>query len=169
MKLEIGPGNHPVGTEEEGWVHAGFKAQWGYKPLPYPSDTFTEFYASHVLEHIPWTHTANALAEACRVLTPGGVIEIWVPDFAYIIDCYKKKVMGDRWKRYNKERNFMKWVNGRIFTYGPRADNWHHSCFDAEYLMSCLEEAGFSGVQRIPKRTRGRGHGPIDLGATGRK
>lgn len=168
-KLEIGPGKRPVGTAEEGWVHAGYGVRWGYSALPYEDNSFSEFYASHVLEHIPWNKTAAALSEAYRVVADGGIIEIWVPNFEYIVECYHQKKMGDRWKRYNKERNFMKWVNGRIFTYGPRADNWHHSCFDAEYLNQCLEDAGFCEVHTIPERIRGAGHGPIDLGATGVK
>lgn len=37
-------------------------------------------YASHVLEHIPWYKTEEVLREWVRVLKPGGVLEVWVPD-----------------------------------------------------------------------------------------
>ncbi len=161
-KLEIGPGDNPVGTER--WEFIGFEAQWGYKSLPYPDATFDEVYASHVLEHVPWTHTNDALAEAHRILKPKGLLELWVPNFAYIVQCYLDQAPGDKWRRYNPEGDFMRWVNGRIFTYGPDESNWHHACFDPEYLRACVEKAGFNCVEIIGRRKRGAPHGEIDLG-----
>lgn len=167
QKLEIGPGKNPVGTAEEGWVFLGADARWGEKPLPFPDGSCAEVYASHVLEHIPWTQTQSALKEVLRILEPGGKFEVWVPNFEYIAECYRKKMCGDKWRRENPEGDFMTWVNGRLFTYGPEEDNWHRACFDAESLCRHLTEAGFRDVKRLAARTRGVSHGPIDLGATG--
>ena len=58
----------------------------------------------------------------------------------------------------------MLWVNGRIFTYGPGDENWHHACFDEAYLGDCLQKVGFDHIERINRRVRGISHGPIDLG-----
>ena len=169
-RLEIGPGVNPISAESEfEWETIGFEAQWGLQRLVFPDNVFTEVYASHVLEHVPWMHTVFALQEARRILKPGGVVEIWVPDFAKILQSYEAKQPGDRWRRFNPEGDFMKWVNGRLFTYGPDETNWHHACFDAAYLKQCLAKAGFRHVKIIPDRVRGTHHGAIDLGATGVK
>ena len=126
-------------------------------------------YASHVLEHVPWNRVNDALGEVFRVLRPGGEFEVWVPDFAYIVDCYLARRCGDQWRRFNPEGDPMKWVNGRVFTYGPKDGNWHHGCFDERYLAQCLSESGFVDVNAIPKRLRGVSHGEIDLGMRGFK
>lgn len=144
-------------------------AQWGVDPLPVEDASFDEVYASHTLEHVPWFNTQKALSEVFRVLKSGGGFEVWVPNFAYLVDCYQKKRCGDKWRRFNKQNNPMLWVNGRIFTYGPGEENWHRAVFDEAHLHECLASAGFVEITRIPQRTRGISHGPIDLGMLARK
>ncbi len=171
--LEIGPGAHPLPDYESlDWgagSQADHHARWGAERLPFDDDTFDDVFASHVLEHVPWNRTQAALTEVLRILKPGGRFEVWVPDFEYIVDCYRKHVCGDAWRRENSEGNPMKWVNGRVFTYGPGPENWHHACFDAAYLRQCLAQAGFTELERMAKRRQGVSHGPIDLGVTGFK
>ena len=171
--LEIGPGENPLpGFDTFDTVaRAGvdYVACWGADPLPLESDSYAFVYASHVLEHIPWYRTHDALREVYRILRPGGKLEVWVPDFAYIIDCYRGRRCGDSWRRHNPESDPMKWVNGRLFTYGPTDENWHRACFDEPYLSQCLRKSGFIQLARIGKRSRGITHGPIDLGMQGVK
>lgn len=168
LGLEIGPGNHPLpGFESLDAVgKSTYTARWGYQdlnPIVNP-DSYDEVYASHVLEHIPWNRTIRALKDVFRILKPGGVFEVWVPDFEYIVSCYQRRVCGDTWRRDNPSSDPLLWVNGRIFTYGPEIENYHFACFDYEHLSNCLSQAGFADIERIAKRTRGTSHGPIDLG-----
>ena len=171
--LEIGPGKNRVdGFETLDVIDrpgTTYVADWGNEPLPIPSETYDLVFASHVLEHVCWTRTQNALLEAKRILKQNGMLEVWVPNFAYIVECYHREICGDGWRRENPEADPMKWVNGRIFTYGPGEENRHRACFDERYLCRCLQKAGFRNVQRIAKRTLGIGHGPIDLGMRGVK
>ena len=171
--LEIGPGKDPVEGFETldviGRPGTTYVADWGHEPLPIPNETYDLVFASHVLEHVSWTRTQNALLEAKRILKPNGMLEIWVPNFAYIVDCYHRRICGDDWRRENSEADPMKWVNGRIFTYGPGEENRHRACFDERSLRRCLEQAGFGNVRRVSKRIIGIGHGPIDLGMRGVK
>lgn len=175
-KLEIGPSE---GTRIDGdWVTlnslgtADYKAEWGTNPLPFDDNTFSLVYASHVLEHIPWFKTIDALQEVHRILQPGGVVEIWVPNFEYLVECYLKGTLGDDWRRDNPNDDPMLWFNGRLFTYGGPLGlgdpNWHRAVFDGDYLRQCLLKAGFSKTDWL-KKPRGHDHGPINLGMSGTK
>lgn len=174
--LEIGPGDAPLGPE---WETVDCRARvgidrvglWGSSEgLPYDADQFDLVYASHVLEHIPWFNTARALADVHRILKPGGVFEVWVPDFAYLIRCYLRRECGDDWRKFNDDSDPMVWLNGRLFTYGGPDGlgdpNWHRAVFDERSLQDHLYNAGFKLIERIDtkEKPRGHDHGPINLG-----
>jgi len=57
-------------------------------PLPLPDGRFTGVYASHVLEHLYFEEAQRLLKECHRVLEPGGVLRVVVPDLAAIIGEY---------------------------------------------------------------------------------
>ena len=50
------------------------------KPLPFKSNSIDFIYSSHTIEHIYLYQTQNLLKECFRVLKPGGVLRIVVPD-----------------------------------------------------------------------------------------
>ena len=181
--LEIGPGQHPAAKEGDGysWLTVdhpcnfrdganGYFAEWGSEMLPLRDDGLDLVYASHVLEHVPWNRTGQALAEAFRVLKPGGTIEIWVPNFAYLMQCYSEQRCGDDWRRDNPNNDPMTWLNGRLFTYGPEP-NFHKACFDYVFLEQHVRAAGFRATFRtdLIAHERGHRHGPISLGIKGYK
>lgn len=175
-KLEIGPSEgtriSPTWETLNSLGTADYKAEWGTDPLPFPDDHFYLVYASHVLEHIPWFKTITALKEVHRILEPMGHIEIWVPNFKYLVSCYLNRIPGDDWRHENPHDDPMLWLNGRLFTYGGPLGlgdpNWHRTVFDQAYLRQCLEEAGFHSITELSK-PRGHDHGPINLGLTGTK
>jgi SAM-dependent methyltransferase len=61
------------------------------KPLPWDDGQFEAVYASHLLEHLTWGDARSLLLEARRVLAPGGVCRIVVPDLAYLIGEYEAR------------------------------------------------------------------------------
>lgn len=183
--LEIGPGtkdgrsvNFPAAiTLDPGCPKADFKADWGQEPLPFESNSFDLVFASHVLEHVPWYRTDSAISEAFRILKPGGELEIYVPDFSYIVSCYLHKMCGDSWRVFNEEADWMTWVNGRLFTYGPDAKELkrpvlgthHKAAFDKPYLVKKLKSAGFSSVRPLDNRRNGKAHSVVEAGVLGTK
>jgi SAM-dependent methyltransferase len=58
------------------------------RPLPYPDGAFTAVFGSHVLEHLTPGEAEATLREAHRVLAPGGVVRIAVPDLDRVIAGY---------------------------------------------------------------------------------
>ena len=140
---------------------------------PMPSELYNKYdlvYMSHVLEHVPWHEAVKVLDEIYNILIPNGVLEVWVPDFEKVVQMYLEKRIPDAWKQFNKERDPMKWVLGRLFAYDKSgfSDFFHRGAFDFEHLTKCFKQAGFREVQRLEK-PRGYDHGFINLGVSGKK
>jgi predicted SAM-dependent methyltransferase len=60
------------------------------KGIPFPDNSFSVVYHSQVLEHIPRDSAAGFIRECYRVLKPGGILRVVVPDLENIVDEYKK-------------------------------------------------------------------------------
>lgn len=58
------------------------------KPLPFPAGAFTAVYAAHVLEHLVPAEALALVNEIGRVLAPGGVVRIVVPDLEAAARAY---------------------------------------------------------------------------------
>lgn len=173
MKIEIGPGDTRIGDD---WVTVNavpssitdHLCELGVDRLPFNDGVADIVYASHVLEHVPWHQTVEVLGEIHRIIRRGGTLEVWVPDFSYLVACYREGKCGDGWRYANPEGDPMVWLNGRVFTRGP-APNWHRALFDERYLTQCLHRAGFKTVVRNNGKPRGYDHGQINLGVIATK
>lgn len=101
----------------------------------FANDSAELIYASHVLEHFPRHRTATVLAEWHRVLRPGGVLRLAVPDFEKLIEVYLNTgrdldaVLGPLVGRQNHPHNF------------------HYMLFDRKKLTALLAAAGFVEVR----------------------
>jgi SAM-dependent methyltransferase len=60
--------------------------------IPLPDQSCEVVYHSHVLEHIPRADAPAFLQECFRVLIPGGIIRIAVPDLERIVRTYLEKM-----------------------------------------------------------------------------
>ena len=56
--------------------------------LPLPTGSVEAIYSSHMLEHLDQREAGLFLDEARRLLAPGGVIRIAVPDLARLVSLY---------------------------------------------------------------------------------
>lgn len=88
--LNLGCGNAYRNT----WTNVDLKAKAGVqaldlrKRLPVPDGAFDAVYSSHVLEHLTEEDGLRLLHEICRVLKPGGVCRVAVPDLEEICRQY---------------------------------------------------------------------------------
>lgn len=104
--------------------------------------TFTDLYASHVLEHFDYQdELAATLREWHRVLVPGGRILISVPDMAVLA-----RMIVDR-ARFTLEERF---TLMRIL-FGGHVDAYdcHHLGFNDEFLAWFLGATGFQDMRRV--------------------
>ena len=58
------------------------------KGIPYPADSVNAVYHSHFLEHLDRPHARSFLLEVSRVLKPGGIQRIVVPDMERLCADY---------------------------------------------------------------------------------
>lgn len=62
------------------------------QPLPFEDGTYDAVYSSHVLEHIDRSRVPALLGEFFRVLKPGGVIRVVVPDLEKVTREYLRQL-----------------------------------------------------------------------------
>ncbi len=58
--------------------------------IPYPDNTFSVVYHSHVLEHFPKKEAKKFITECFRVLKKDGILRIVIPDLECIINEYEQ-------------------------------------------------------------------------------
>jgi predicted SAM-dependent methyltransferase len=117
--------------------------------LPLPTASMRGIFSEHCLEHLPFGAVPAVLAECWRVLKPGGVFRLIVPDgelylrgYAAIADGASLRLPyadGDAWQGMYTP---MMSIN-RIFR-----DHGHLFIYDFETLERLLAKAGFSGIAK---------------------
>jgi len=133
------------------------------KPLPFRDNSADAVYASHVLEHL-YREQGQQLARECfRVLAPGGIVRLVVPDLNAIVREYlgeqpfgeappsqKATPPGD----VLNERLLMRWPSPSKRSFVLKIDeamqdfHSHKWMYDEQSLAALLRSAGFVDVMR---------------------
>ncbi|AOS45748.1 hypothetical protein Verru16b_02835 [Lacunisphaera limnophila] len=94
-KLNIGCGHRAL----PGWTNVDFVSVPGLvqahdlrEPLPFAAGSFALVYHSHVLEHLDRDGARRLLQECHRVLQPGGLLRVVVPDLEQKARLYLEKL-----------------------------------------------------------------------------
>jgi len=131
------------------------------KGIPYADGTADAVYASHVLEHLYRADALRLLTEIHRILKPGGVVRLVMPDLRAMARAYLHDEGPDAAIRFN-EQLLMRDANRPSGWVGRLKIQWadHHShkfMYDAPLLIRDLLDAGFSAaaeqdflISRIP-------------------
>jgi predicted SAM-dependent methyltransferase len=136
-------------THLEGWVNVdlvGCEADllWDIRrELPFPAASVDAVFLEHVLEHMPYSHGLSVLENAHRVLAPGGVLRVGVPDAGMAARLYAEAPQElDSWRR-NQTTPLL--VLREVFQH-----HGHVSAWDDSTLCLVIEAAGFPDVQVMP-------------------
>jgi len=108
----------------------------------FPDNTFTEIYASHVVEHFDFAGELQAtLKEWRRVLKPGGKVYISVPDLDILAKLFLAK------DRLSLDERFF--VMRMIFGGHVNRHDYHVVGLNEDFLAAFLRQAGYTNIRRV--------------------
>lgn len=105
-------------------------------PLPFEAECYDLIVANHSLQALGWFDLPHALSEFHRVLAPGGVLRVIVPD---VLAGFAAHARLDRDWFPNEEEETTAEAFSRWLTWGGS----NLTCFTGESLYWCLTKAGF--------------------------
>lgn len=149
LKLNLGCGPKP----KKGWVNVDLfdpaadlrldlRNAW-----PFPDRSVSYIYSEHVFEHFEISvEVPHFLREALRVLKPGGIFDVVVPDTEVVLKAY-----GDPRAAFWAKAAEMQWHPGCVtpierINYHFRQGGEHKFAWDAETLAKTLQAAGFTAI-----------------------
>lgn len=134
------------------------------RPLPWPDASAEAIYSSHTLEHLDREEGERLLRECGRVLAPGGVMRIVVPDLAALVDAYEKGELPATGFVERLGVGFAQPGDGRLKRRLAPLFRFPHRCmYDAESLLGILRDAGLDARAHAPMVSRIRDIGEIEL------
>jgi predicted SAM-dependent methyltransferase len=139
----------------DGWLNVDMRLNPVVLTLRFPEglqkfgeNSVRYIYTSHFLEHIEYPNTALEFLRACRrILKPGGVLRIAVPDIEGIIKAYARddREFFEIQRIYHPPRCTTKLEH---LMYALQQDGEHQFGYDFETLQKLLLQAGFQEVVR---------------------
>lgn len=147
--LEIGAGSKKGGN---GWVtldiSPGCDIYWDLsKGLPFPDNSIQKLYSCHVFEHFSFDDAEKLFDECLRVMIPGGIFSICVPNAKLFIDAYygaEQQANADQLIAHKPAYNNVSRLD--YINYIAYMDGHHKYMFDEENLVKRLMAKGFNNV-----------------------
>ena len=121
------------------------------RKLPFPDSSANGIFCQHVLEHFDLKKGLAILRECYRVLTPGGVIRLIVPDARKIVSTYLHQP-NELLKRQDTNTGLPIEALNSYF----RQRYEHQFLYDVEMLRYCLINAGFGGITQVGFQIAGK-------------
>lgn len=129
----------------DGWVNVDLFATsadiaWDLRQgIPLPDDTVDAIFHEHMLEHLSLRDGFLFIRECRRVLKPGGVLRVGVPDAGACIDSYSGKA-DPEWAASRP--------TGMLAVQALFYENGHRAMYDAETLTLMCRAAGFAEAEQ---------------------
>lgn len=138
VRIHLGCGqiNSPkfINIDVQAYKHIHYLSR--VEKLPFLKSEMADLiYVSHCLEHISHLELKKTLSEWHRILKPGGILRLSVPDFDVLLNKY-----------IEQGRDISSVIDplmgGQNYKY-----NFHYSVFNFNYLESLLIDVGFAEVR----------------------
>lgn len=154
-RLQIGAGSNLL----DGWLNTDYFPDGAdlihldaTRRFPFPDSSFDLIFSEHVIEHVPLVGGVSMIAEAFRVLRPGGRLRLSTPPLEFLLDGYRNPESGlngtyRAWhfEIYNPDSP----SKAPVVLFNDYVRMWGHVfIYDAALLSSLMVEAGFVEVQR---------------------
>lgn len=158
-RLNWGCGDH-LGA---GWINSDRKPDPGIDlvadigaGLPLAEDSIDYVVSVHALPELSYREQLPALRELLRVLRPGGVLRLALPDLDRAIDAYRE---GHR-DYFQVSAEEARSDGGRLISH-VLWFGYSRTLFTADFAAELLERAGFERIERHPYRRTGSPFGAI--------
>jgi len=162
--LTLGAGHHPpagwLATDLDPRVAPGVIFLDATRAFPFPDGAFDRIHSEHMIEHVPLPAGRVVLAEARRVLRPGGRLRLATPDLARLaglVAVPDRDAAGPGYVRWIAATFPADGVEPRavdVLNHAMRA--WGHVfLYDEPTLRDELARAGFVDVVRVPLNESG--------------
>lgn len=126
------------------------------KGIPFPDNSFDVVYHSHILEHFSKEHASIFIKECFRVLRPGGILRVAVPDLERIVKEYiyflGKALQGDKVAQNNYEWIMLELYDQSVRTTsgGNMVEYWTRPDIpNADYIESRLGDEFISFREKL--------------------
>lgn len=117
-------------------------------PWPFPAESVMHIYSEHVFEHFEHDHEVpHFLSESIRVLRPGGIFDVGVPDTAWPLTAYGN-AQDPYWSLAKSQHPQDCETPMDHLNYHFRQGNEHKYAWDEETLTRSLLVHGFINVKR---------------------
>jgi len=161
LQLNLGCGS----KVKPGWLNLDLSPWADYRldlrrELPLPDLSCAIIYSEHFLEHLEYPTIASSFLKDChRLLQPGGVIQLSVPDSEPPLRAYSTensvayfrsvtvRAWHDDWCHTPLEHinyHFRQSASNRP----PHSPEYHHFAYDYETMHKALSAAGFVEISR---------------------
>jgi predicted SAM-dependent methyltransferase len=155
LKIQLGCGARPLA----GWVNCDYCRNKFSKPdlcfdmrgrFPFADGSAAIVHSEHVLEHFAYPgESMHVLNESLRVLQPGGLFSVGVPDPGWVLPAY---VNGGEcgyfdWFHLHSGAPAPLHTRMEAVNYLFRQGGEHHFIYDEETLAALLKHAGFVNVR----------------------
>jgi len=151
LRLNLGCGRN----KKAGWINVDLRSHAEYRidlrrPWPIPDASTEIVYSEHVFEHFAFPEEArHFLAEARRVLRPGGTLSLGVPDTGLVLEDFAAG-REDGFRRAKEKGWHPEWCDMPLHSVNHhfRQGDEHRYAYDAATLIRVIEQAGFVDVAR---------------------
>ena len=152
LKLHVGCGSN----YKPGWVNIDLFNPTADVALdlrerfPFADESVSLIYSEHVLEHFEYPRDVRHILQECfRILAPGGVFSVGVPDHGVVATAYATR--DTSFFQQRRLRSYLRDGDATLMhhiNYNFRQDGLHKYSYDEETLRQILERVGFEQVER---------------------
>jgi predicted SAM-dependent methyltransferase len=137
--------------------------------LPFQDSSIEGIYTEHCLEHFSLPTAVGIMSEFRRILCPGGVLRIVVPDGELYMDIYNNQTIGDNTKKFPfQDREAFNGICSpilsvnRIFYFERESLFGHRFIYDTHLMIQLLKHCGFGWAKKTDFRVGADSHLLLD-------